>query len=182
MNHFKHEYKKGDELQLLRSLKHINRLSGKPIIQKYSVAEHCYYTGILFEHFAQEEKINVTRTQIRFVYRHDIMESITGDLLRPAKNYNIIVKDLWDKIEKELSYAFEIEEYIDETIEYTFPENVVKLFKTCDILELLLFLNEEKELGNNTEAIDKIFHNCIQYIYEKEFRSIIDFMEIQIRF
>ena len=176
MNHFKHEFEKGNTLQLLRGLKNVNRLSGKYIIQKYSVAEHCYYTGILFEHFAKEEKIMVTENQIQFVYRHDIMESITGDLLRPAKKQSSTIQKYWDCIEKELAVRYGVEEYLDEYVEYFFPSDVIKLFKTCDILELYLFLSEEKQLGNKTDAVKIIHDKCIGYIYDSKIVSIIKYI------
>jgi 5'-deoxynucleotidase YfbR-like HD superfamily hydrolase len=176
------EYKdKSDFIKLLhanRKLKNCNRLSGFSLIQTYSVAEHCYYTGILFETIADELMISITDAEREYVYRHDIIESITGDMLRPVKNFNIHVKDCWKRIEQELLMAEEfifLHAYRDHP--HYFEDETWRLFKICDVLELLLFIKEESKLGSKNMELQIIADNCKDYIFkncDKEWKQLLE--------
>ena len=63
------ENKKGEHFsdsifRHLRALKNVYRLSSIKTLQSYSVAEHCYYTGLLFELVARHERIVITREEL----------------------------------------------------------------------------------------------------------------------
>ena len=159
----------------LRQLKNVQRLSGIKLIQSYTVADHCYYTGILFEQFIKDESIEVGRPQIAWVYRHDILESITGDLLYPAKNYNVHTSKLWEEIELELTNDLEYNHlriYTDYKAKENFSSEAWELFKIVDWLELYLFCMEETRLGNHQAIIQKIIHNSANTLTSCKFKSI----------
>lgn len=173
---FNHGIEPGDTLGMLRKLKNVQRLSGKYLIQKYSVAEHCYYTGILFEHFAKLEDINITLIETDFVYRHDMLEAITGDIQRPAKTHNKTINKCWETIEEQLSFEFGIVRYLDSFADIHFSKVPLKLFKACDLLELYLFCHEEYNLGNQSKDILTVLNNCFDNLIVSDFSSIADYV------
>lgn len=185
MNHFNHHIKPGETLKMIRALKNVNRLSGLKLIQKYSVAEHCYYTGILFEYFADKENIHIPRGLLDFVYRHDMLESLTGDLLRPVKNISETSELAWKSIEYDVAEFFNIKKYTDSWINndlHIFEKELVQLFKACDVLELFWFIKEEKDMGNNSKEINIVWNNCLDYLLDVNktpFKSIKQFIEEQ---
>jgi len=158
----------------LRSLKHGYRLSNKPLIQSYTVAEHCYYTGLLFKWLSCKENVIITEEELLWVFQHDILESVTGDLLLPAKSFNSKTKSYWESIEKELTnetYIY-LSYYSDKTGKQIFTPRAWELFKAVDLLELWLFCKEEQMLGNKHRVIRVIIQNCKNIIFPFEFHSI----------
>jgi len=146
----------------LKTLKNIRRLSGIALIQPYTVAIHCYYTGILFQEIADYEEIPINKSEIDFVFRHDILESITGDLLLPVKMHSDSVNKKWNEIEEELvesKYTY-LEFYTDSTAKVYFHPPSWNLFKACDLFELYLFCLEEVQLGNANDGILAVIKNC----------------------
>lgn len=175
METFKTEFEKENKIKCLRQLKNVERLNGKYKIQRYTVAEHCYYTGILFEHFAEKENVYPDTVQRDFVYKHDILESITGDILRPAKSINHKVKEHWRKIEMYVSCEYGLSEYTDEYTKYWEPKTR-ELFEACDILELYLYCKEEHNLGNRSEWLRVVLKNCVDFIDNSQFESIKEYI------
>ena len=160
--------------QHIRALKNMHRLSGLFTIQKYDTATHCYYTGILFEEIAAMEKMEVTAYEIQFVYRHDVFESVTGDLLLPAKTHSKKVSLCWNEIESLIvneRYGY-LRSWTDGEAAKRFSSQAWRLFKACDLLELLLFCYEEIRLGNGTLGIARVIRNCRLLIESYRFQSI----------
>lgn len=162
-----HDEKEGDTSfdvfwRHIRSLKNANRLSGFALIQPYSTAIHSFYTGILFEEIAIIENIYVTINEIGFVYRHDIVESVTGDVLLPVKIHSETTNKKWKEIEEELidSRYSALRNYSDQYAEHFFSEPAFRLFKACDLFELYFFIMEEMELGNMSQGIVEVLMNC----------------------
>ena len=158
----------------LRALKNAFRLSSFKTLQTYSTAEHCYYAGILFETIAGYEHIHITRDEIYFVYRHDIVETITGDILLPVKIHSEAVKDKWESIEETIvndRYPY-LELFVDKNINLHFSPEAWNLFKACDLYELYLFCEEEIELGNMTKGIWTVIQNCRNLLPEFNIRFI----------
>ena len=164
-----------------RQLKHMQRLSGIPKIQSYSVMEHCYRTAILFEHFMEMEEIARNADNSHWVLSHDLLESVTGDLLYPAKNYNETTKLHWTIIETQLTSKLEefdyLYRYTDKNARIGFSEKEWTIFKACDLLELIEFCQEETELGNKSRMITKIRAQCVDIVYDFGIKSIIAWLE-----
>jgi 5'-deoxynucleotidase YfbR-like HD superfamily hydrolase len=136
-------------IEYARRMRDVRRLAGFQTIRNYSDAEHCYYTGLLFMEIAKEEKLDITLKQIEFVFLHDILEILTGDLLYPAKNTNSVTKEAWDIIEREVEKTIpDLFGYAETTASVFFSPSAWALFKDCDALELWICCNEEKRLGN----------------------------------
>jgi len=160
----------------LKALKNIRRLSGITLIQPYTVAIHCYYTGLLFEEIADYEKIRINKSEIDFVYRHDVLESVTGDLLLPVKTHSDSVNKKWNEIERELmesKYPY-LQFYTDSNAKAYFNPVSWSLFKACDLFELLLFVKEEIQLGNNNEGILAVNFNCCNILSKCEINYITE--------
>lgn len=152
----------------LIAMKYATRLSGMPLIQSYSTAIHCYYTGILFEEIARYEGIIITPLETKFVYRHDILETVTGDVLLPVKIHSETTKKKWEEIEAEMvesKYKY-LQDYTDEFAEKYFSSLSYKLFKACDLFELYLFCTEETQLGNMSDGVWAVIYNCLNLLPE----------------
>lgn len=164
----------------IKQLKHVTRLNGIPTIQKYTVTEHCYYTGILFDYFALKEKIEITPDDLNWVFVHDLIESVTGDILYPAKNYSENTKSLWTSLEVHLTekngaYDY-LNWYTDLQASYRMTRDKWNLFKAMDLLELDLFCIEEIELGNKGVMILRIERNCFEILTDCPFKSVKKWM------
>lgn len=162
----------------LRSLKNGHRLFGKSLIQSYTVAEHCYYTGILFLMFAEREAIATTVKETIWVFQHDILESITGDVLLPVKSYSPETKMNWDKIENELTsgrYSY-LNNFSDKNAKEFFSDEAWNLFKAIDLLELWIFCKEEQKLGNESKYLKVVIDNCVRIITSFNFEHINRFL------
>ena len=145
-----------------RKMDNVQRLSGFKLIQDYSLTKHCFHTGLLFMEYAEKEDIYIRQKYIEFVFKHDILETVTGDMLYPAKNYNKVTRGCSKVLEQELTNEGEefeyLKEYTDDHAECFMPKNILQLFKAVDLLELLEFCKEEYQLGN--ETIVPVITNC----------------------
>lgn len=160
----------------LRALKNANRLSGIKTLQSYSVAEHCYYTGLLFEEIASSEAILITKSEIYYVYRHDVIETITGDILLPVKIHSYVVKHRWESIERIIiqdKYLYLLS-FLDSHLPEHFSKEAWNLFKACDLYELYLFILEEIKLGNKNDGVLSVLHNCSNLLPEFKINYIIE--------
>ena len=151
-----------------RKMDNVQRLSGFKLIQDYSLTKHCFHTGLLFMEYSEKENLSWTPKEIDFVFKHDILETVTGDLLYPAKNYNIHTKLAMTVLEQELTKETAefnyLKIYTDDHAEAWMNRDLLKLFKAVDLLELWEFCNEELILGNQTVMV--VVANC-QDILEK---------------
>lgn len=163
-------------IEYYRKLMNIDRLAGKFKLRKYDLAQHSYYTAILFSEFAKLEDISYDTSVLEMILSHDMMEVITTDLPWTCKNLSEKTKECWNIIEEESANAFpEFKKYSDEALKSCMTKEQHELFKCCDYLELFLFIHEERQLGNNTEGMLDVYNNCINLIKGK-FKSIDIYM------
>ena len=165
-------------LKKARRLSAIERCSNTPHIQRYSVAEHSYYTALLSLLFADIENssLNIesrydTSEVIKNALIHDLEESITGDILYPFKHGNEQLRPLLKEA---------IEECVDKELFIGLPENIQEYYKklwcesknstkegrlveAMDKLEVLLFAVSEVDMGNNV-LFDQIIKTAINVI------------------
>lgn len=165
-------------LRMIRRTSHINRMSGVPTIRPYKLSEHMYMTGQIYELAAEKEKMKVSPESVSWVYRHDVPEVLTGDLLYPAKNLNADVKSKWDSIENQVLKNCTVkeahllsEEYAKESI---FSDEEWELFKECDMAELLLFCTEEVQLGNTNPEVQQVIQLAFGILAKSGFKYIQD--------
>lgn len=169
-----------DEWSFARAMMYSNRLSSVPTIRPYVLALHCFYTGILFEIHAEKENIPITMEQLRFVYRHDIAEVVTGDVLLPVKIHSPGTKTRWETIEAEVLEKYPaLDHYSDQFAEHSFPPLQFKLFKACDLLELFIFCMEERRMGNGQRGMNSVIKNCVNLLPEFGFDSVTDYVKAE---
>lgn len=161
-----------DELNRIfcaRRMKHVARLAGTPTINRQSLAEHCYYTGLLFVQCAALENIPVKPEEVAFVFMHDIAEVVTGDLLWPAKHSGGN-NEHWDAIEESAlrDQAPFLLPYTDNTLK----GEALKLFRACDMLELFLCVCEEKRMGNTSRELNTVIENAERFLGNTDFPSV----------
>lgn len=144
-----------------RKALNVQRLSGSVKLRSYNLAEHQYFVGMMYLDIAREYKIVTTLRQIDVVFRHDMMETLTGDLIFTAKNLNRSVAECWAIIEENVQKSSDkMGVYTDFDIESIMDPEKLLLLKLCDITELYLFCVEECRIGNFSEDIKTVIHNC----------------------
>lgn len=163
-----------------RKMKTVERLAGTLKIKNYSLVDHSYFVALLFQAFAEIEKIEYSVQDFTYILRHDLLESLTSDLIFPVKNFSQETKNAWRKIEQEI---WEKEKdshnclFTDKQLKELLPPFVYSLFKDCDLLELLLFCYEEMQLGNRSKNILYIAETLIEFLEKSNFSSIRSFIE-----
>jgi 5'-deoxynucleotidase YfbR-like HD superfamily hydrolase len=146
-------------------LDNVNRLAGIPTHKPYNVAVHSYHTGLIFmdlcDHYGKYPSFKV----VQWVFRHDMLEAATGDLLYPAKNLNDETKIAWRTIEDEVSGQNQwLYEYSEDIAMERFTDFFWNLFKAADLYELFLFCTDEYEMGNRNKGLLRVLKNCMVYL------------------
>lgn len=166
-----------------RKMLNIQRLSGTYKQRSYNLAEHSYYVSILFQHFADIEKIDYGVRELSLILRHDLVEVLTGDLIYTVKNSSPNNKERWALIEEEIINKHkEFLPYSDDNLKSSLTKDQLRLFKACDLLELWIFLQEERALGNRNWSVGDISDRCIDLIHDycllngRELYSVVKFM------
>ncbi len=146
-------------------LNNVHRLATVPLHQPYTVASHCYHTGLIFMDLCGLLRITLNPTTLEWVFRHDLLESATGDLIYPAKNFNEKTKEAWDTLEKEIAQNNNVLQwYTDEQGADLMSSDRWNVFKCADLYELFLFCTDEYQLGNRHSGLLKVIDNCLTYI------------------
>jgi len=160
-----------------RKMMNIDRLAGKHKLRKYSLDTHCYYTTLFFMDFAKKESIAYDENVLDLVLKHDLVETISADLIYTVKNINDVTRECWAQIEREaIKVNRDYEPYSDENLKKRLSKEQHDLLKCCDYLELWIFIREEMELGNKTEGMEEVYDNCLRLMLGK-FESIDEFVK-----
>lgn len=165
-------------IEYLRRLKYVNRLSRVPTLRTYNVLEHGFMTLALFDRFASLEDVSYNIQDFKLVLYHDLLESISGDMPYDIKRMNGITEHSWNVIETEVVKAHpQLNRYTDKQIKDKMNPRAHELFKTCDLLDLWIFIREEQELGNQSSELARIRDKCYTIIREGNFKEINRFMD-----
>lgn len=154
----------------------IDRLSGTLKNKRYSLAEHSFFVALMFQIFADVEKIEYTVKDMNYIMRHDLIEVLTADLILPVKDFSDKTREAWNVIESEIyssvknDYLFL---YTDEDLKNNLSGEIYALLKDCDRLELLLFAFQEFELGNSSKDI----YDIIEFLNGELNNSFFDFIK-----
>lgn len=170
------------DVKYYRKCKNVDRLSTSFKHRQYNLLEHQYMVAVLFKKFAELEKLDYGLKQFDIILHHDILESLTTDLIFTVKNLNKITKRAWEIIEEEvIKVNPKFEKYSDEAIKDGLNKKQFSLFKICDYLDLWVFCKEEEALGNKTKPIKKVIEKCEELItkisLENEFTHPIKFIK-----
>lgn len=161
------------------NLKNVERLATSYKIQSYNVLEHSYMVTVLFRYFASRENVAYDIHVLDAILHHDILESVTGDLIYTVKNMTEHTKDLWEELEDEVvGKHFQLENYTDSKLREVMNKRQYQLFKACDLLDLWIFLKNEITLGNKTKKILEYQSRCYMLLVtDYNFTTINQFME-----
>lgn len=171
----------GIDIKYYCKMRNIQRLSMMFTHRPYNLLEHQYLTTVLFRHFASLEDVPYDMNVLDLVMNHDCVESETSDLPWDIKNFSEETKKCWNIIEKEVCKKhFQLNRYSDENLKSGMTKLQHDLFKAVDTLDLMIFVSEEINLGNNTVAIRNVLHNCYEILnkIESQFPHVNEFIKL----
>jgi Predicted hydrolases of HD superfamily len=149
-------------LKLMRSAARIGRNHTVPTIRNQSVGEHTFgVMAILFEIGQGEEGFDLDLLQAAL--RHDVPESITGDVPAPAKW-------LYPEIEFGLRAA---ESQIMDNFQLkgvALMPKQIRMLKFADLLELTIYSLEELDMGNRHMMV--MAFNALHAIKSRELYNV----------
>ena len=155
-----------DALQALQKLtlgtNYVERWQGTPQLLSYNVSTHAYNCAMLYMQLCFVCKQSMDARLLCALLCHDNMESLTGDLLAPAKDS---APESWDSIENEVQINWAKANKIYRTMMQAFlpvesdfislvhTEKSLHLLKIIDMLEFLLHAQQEYRAGNRSEKV-----------------------------
>ena len=154
-----------DALQALQDLtlgtNHVERWQGTPQLLPYNVSTHAYNCAMLYMQLCFICKQKMDARLLFALLCHDNMESMTGDLLAPAKDS---ASDSWDSIEQEVQTKWRKDNKIYASMARAFlpieddfashlTEQSMHLLKIIDMLEFLLHAQQEYQAGNHHDKV-----------------------------
>ena len=154
-----------DALQALQNLtlgtNHVERWQGTPQLLPYNVSTHAYNCVMLYMQICFVCKQTMDVRLICALLCHDNMESLTGDLLAPAKDS---APASWDCIEQEVQAKWRKDNRVYASMARAFlpiendfilylNEQSMHLLKIIDMLEFLLHVLQEYKAGNRHAKI-----------------------------
>lgn len=154
-----------NKIEQYTKLKNVFRMSTTNTIKPYNVFEHSFGVLVLFKIIADQNNVEYTIETLDIVMNHDIVESITGDLVYTVKKFNEKTSLSWSEIEKELTKNTEYEKYSDENIKNKLNDEQYSLLKCCDTLDLYMYLHEEWCSGNRRREILNMATKCKEIIW-----------------
>lgn len=154
-----------DALHALQKLtlgtNHVERWQGTPQLLPYNVSTHAYNCAMLYMQLCFICKQKMDTRLLCVLLCHDNMESLTGDLLAPAKDS---APESWESIEQEVQtkwrkankvYASMARAFlpIEDDFALHLTEQSMHLLKIIDMLEFLLHAQQEYQAGNHCDKI-----------------------------
>lgn len=131
----------------LRELSFVPRWGVLRRVRSQSVAEHSYYVAIYSTHLADMVGWNGDRgLLLRAALAHDMPEAATGDIPGPAKR---MLMDPWHTAHVEHQYVKS--RFPSDAVAWAASKNddsIKLLIKTADLLDEIMFLQTERQLGN----------------------------------
>lgn len=148
-----------DALQALQNLtlgtNYVERWQGTPQTLPYNVSTHAYNCAMLYMQLCLVCRKSMSSKLLGVLLCHDNMESLTGDLLAPAKN---TAPESWDSIEIQIQDQWRIDNKASSAMTQVFlpvehdfsylSEEDQHLLKIIDVLEFLLHAQQEYKAGN----------------------------------
>lgn len=127
---------KPHHLETFRAAGAVKRYHIVRTLRHQSVAEHSWNVALLVYMIYPQARPKL----IKAALTHDVAEITTGDVPATAKWKEPKIKELLDIVEAEFRKKY----YID----YKLTSKEYKILKWCDMMELVIWCQEEMELGN----------------------------------
>lgn len=124
----------------LRRLSHVQRWGIVPRLRQQNVAEHSFYVALYTDRICGILGLDdATRlAAIRYALEHDAAEAFTGDLPSPMKAHVAGLDELEARVRRHVLGGDPAE-----------PEESARTaVKVADLLDAVLYLNEESAMGN----------------------------------
>lgn len=151
-----------DALQALQELtlgtNHVERWQGTPQLLPYNVSTHAYNCAMLYLQLCAVCRKDSNLQLLSALLCHDNMESLTGDLLAPAKDSS---PEAWDRIEAQVQEkwcpnmeASMVNTFLPiENNLMSLPTESLHLLKIIDMVEFLLHAQQEYKAGNRCSKV-----------------------------
>lgn len=153
-----------DALQALQELtlgtNHVERWQGTPQLLPYNVSTHAYNCAMLYMQLCCICATSIDLQLLSALLCHDNMESLTGDLLAPAKDSS---PEFWDSIEEKVQEQWQTDSNMSVPLVKTFlpieddlqrlSVEAQHLLKIIDMLEFLLHAQQEYKAGNRCSKV-----------------------------
>ena len=153
-----------DSLQALQELtlgtNHVERWQSTPQLLPYNVSTHAYNCAMLYMQLCCICAKPIDLQLLSALLCHDNMESLTGDLLAPAKDAS---SDDWDNIEDKVQEQWQTDSRMSVPLVKTFlpieddflhlSTDSQHLLKIIDMLEFLLHAQQEYKAGNRCSKV-----------------------------
>lgn len=123
---------------LIRKGGNVKRYHARLTIRENSVAAHSWGVATLILHCCDNPSLNLIKASLY----HDVFEYITGDVPYTAKRMSPALDDALTELEKRAGEIMEMD------MVWNLSPEEEGLLKTCDMLDLCLFANEEITMGN----------------------------------
>ena len=153
-----------------RRLSHIKRYSPYPALRQESVAEHTYYVSfyclwLADRAIAMGYKVSKDLLLSRAI-THDIDESMIGDIIRPVKHSNPVMKEYFNKYsedvvahyDSELNWLGQLNYYYKNHKDDTIEGRILAL---ADLMSVVSYTNEEISVGNTYMV--EVLHASLKY-------------------
>ena len=153
-----------DALQAVQDLtlgtNYVERWQSTPQLLPYNVSTHAYNCAMLYMQLCHTCEKIVSVQLLSALLCHDNMESLTGDLLTPAKDSD---PESWNNIEKQAQEKWRKAHNIPATMSIAFlpiEDNFTfltkedqRLLKIIDMLEFLIHAQQEYKAGNRSNRV-----------------------------
>lgn len=168
-------------------LSNLNRYNNMPRIKNESLAEHMYYVAIIARKLMDkmimtpEEKLDT----LSYVLCHDTAELYTGDVPHNVKQDHPEFKEFIEKIEDQFLLASNMKDLAQGYVNN--PSEVKYLaFKLSDILQVLMYAEDELQYGNSHIEFIEIVNTArnistqlVNQIFDKGYsESLIDYQQL----
>ena len=158
----------------LSRMRHVFRYSAQPVITRENVAEHSFWTALIAMTIAGELGHRHLFGEVaKRALLHDIEETLTGDLVRSMKYFDVDTRAAIAKVE--VNFASKLFDSLGQVgrsfheiwtlaKDKTLAGRIVGL---ADLLCVLSYVEHERILGNATRQLSEIDTNCRRLVQDK---------------
>ena len=159
----------GAFLNRLRGLSFVTRWNFHPITRRQTVADHSFWVAIYAMMIADLSEITAPIEHIlRAALLHDMEEAVTGDLPSLVKR---TIGVAWDEVEKRGAKQLVGDMWLRYDYWWRYDnEDLRKIVKAADILDRVMYAEEEQMRGN--QAFDRIKLESIKQLRDMHMSSV----------
>lgn len=139
------------------------RYNSRLIMKPENLAEHSFY--VAFKVYELGYKFGIDDVRIskaaKIALCHDCGEIYTGDLPHSLKIYSSEIKKIAEQLEVDLiseNFKFFADDF--KSFANREDEIVTTLVETADVIDVIMFIDREEQLGNKNEDIIQIREEC----------------------